>query len=106
MLTVLVILCAGWMRPQNDGCALRAATLLEYANLLIENGQMDYVTANLWNNNPSVAGINYDLDYIRQHWSDGECRTLSRDAWRHCSACTVHVAFAALVFVVFDGGGG
>ncbi len=44
------------MRPQNDGPALRAATLIEYANALIAAGQKAYVTQYLWNSDVTQPG--------------------------------------------------
>ena len=37
----------GWMRPQNDAGAFRSIALINYANLLIQAGQLSYVTQNL-----------------------------------------------------------
>ena len=33
----------GWCRPQNDGPSLRATTLIMFARMLIQNGEMDFV---------------------------------------------------------------
>jgi hypothetical protein len=38
----------GWMRPQNDAGAFRSIALINYANLLIQAGQLSYVTQNLY----------------------------------------------------------
>jgi hypothetical protein len=38
----------GWMRPQNDAGAFRSIALINYANLLIQAGQISYVTQNLY----------------------------------------------------------
>ena len=37
----------GWMRPQNDAGAFRSIALINYANLLIQAGQLSYVAQNL-----------------------------------------------------------
>jgi hypothetical protein len=37
----------GWMRPQNDAGAFRSIALINYANHLIQAGQLSYVTQNL-----------------------------------------------------------
>lgn len=58
-----------WGRPQNDGPALRAITMIHWAQTLIQEGQEDYVRKNLYNfQAPSVIPI--DLQFIAQHWSD------------------------------------
>ena len=36
------------MRPQNDAGAFRSIALINYANLLIQAGQLSYVTQNLY----------------------------------------------------------
>ncbi|CAE6447014.1 unnamed protein product [Rhizoctonia solani] len=52
---------AGWGRPQRDGPALRATTMITYANSL---GASDsYVTGTIW---PLVK---LDLDYVAQYWN-------------------------------------
>ncbi len=38
----------GWMRPQNDAGAFRSIALINYANLLIQAGQISYVAQNLY----------------------------------------------------------
>ncbi|MCK4532430.1 alpha/beta fold hydrolase, partial [bacterium] len=61
-----------WGRPQNDGSALRAAALIDYANLLIEQGNIDEAL-NLYND-----VIKKDLDYVAEHW-ENRCFDLWED---------------------------
>jgi glucoamylase len=84
------VICAGWMRPQNDGCALRSVTLINYANQLIAAGQKDYVAANLWNSDPSQPGINHDLDYVLSNWNLD-----SGDPWEEVRGQVFFEKFAA-----------
>jgi hypothetical protein len=37
-----------WGRPQTDGPAIRATVLIEFANLLLDSGETDYVTSTLY----------------------------------------------------------
>jgi hypothetical protein len=60
-------------RPQRDGPALRATTFMLYANYLIANGNITWVTKNLW------PVIKLDLDYVQNYWN----RTT------YASACTL-----------------
>jgi glucoamylase len=62
-----------WGRPQNDGPALRALTLMRFANALIDKGEHDYVTQTLYN--PSLefekmGVIKRDLEYTAHHWQE------------------------------------
>ncbi|TRM63293.1 glycoside hydrolase family 15 and carbohydrate-binding module family 20 [Schizophyllum amplum] len=52
-----------WGRPQRDGPALRAITLITYGNYLLSNDNSSYVTDNLW---PVVQA---DLNYVVQYWN-------------------------------------
>lgn len=65
----------GWCRPQTDGPALRSATLIRFANILIENGQEDYVKQYLWTGSSAYNGgaIKYDLDWVINHWTENGC---------------------------------
>jgi len=66
----------GWMRPQNDGAALRAVTLINYANKLIAAGQKDWVLENLYSFDIGQPGIKKDVDYAARIWSEA-----SGDPW-------------------------
>jgi len=80
----------GWMRPQNDGPALRSVTLITYANALIAAGEKDFVSANLWNSDPSQPGINHDLDYVLSNWNLD-----SGDPWEEVRGQVFFEKFAA-----------
>lgn len=53
-----------WGRPQNDGPALRAATILDMAQLFLEEGNESYVRDTL------LPMITDDLDFICERWGD------------------------------------
>ncbi len=60
-----------WGRPQNDGPALRAITLIRYARQLIDAGEMDWVTKHLYASGlPAKTVIKKDLEYVSHHWMD------------------------------------
>ena len=52
-----------WGRPQRDGPALRAITLMSYINYLLANGGEDEATTKIW---PIIAN---DLNYVGQYWN-------------------------------------
>ncbi|KAJ3553980.1 hypothetical protein NM688_g3339 [Phlebia brevispora] len=52
-----------WGRPQNDGPALRATAIINYANWLIDHGNTSWVTNTLW------PVIKLDLDFVALHWN-------------------------------------
>jgi glucoamylase len=71
-----------WGRPQNDGPALRAITLSNLANSLLDAGQSAYVSKSLYDaQTPSQTVIKNDLEYVAAHWSD-----LSFDLWEEVLA--------------------
>lgn len=53
-----------WGRPQRDGPALRATTMIDYANHLCAQGQEDTVRSIIW---PIVQN---DLSYVAQNWNE------------------------------------
>lgn len=60
-----------WGRPQHDGPALRALTLINFANTLIEEGKMDYVVNTLYTPTlPALSVIKQDLEYTARHWNE------------------------------------
>lgn len=60
-----------WGRPQNDGPALRAITLIAFAHDLIREGQLQYVHKWLYDGEfPSHSVIKLDLEYVAHHWSN------------------------------------
>ncbi|ETS75535.1 Glucoamylase P [Pestalotiopsis fici W106-1] len=52
-----------WGRPQRDGPALRAIALIAYSNWLVDNGQQDTATSDVW---PIISN---DLSYVGQYWN-------------------------------------
>jgi len=65
----------GWCRPQTDGPGLTSASLIMFANLLLDDKQDAYVYQNLWTKDGSKNGgaIKYDLDWIVKHWQSEGC---------------------------------
>lgn len=66
-----------WGRPQNDGPALRATTLIRLAHLLLDQGREKLVREKLYD--PSVPArtvIKADLEFVSRHWGDS-----SFDLW-------------------------
>jgi glucoamylase len=58
-----------WGRPQDDGPALRAITLIRFANCLLEAGERDYVIRRLYTATmPAETGIKADLEYVSESW--------------------------------------
>jgi glucoamylase len=67
----------GWGRPQNDGPALRALTMIKFARILLQEGNQDYVLKNLYHGViPADSVIKKDLEYVAHHW-----RESSFDLW-------------------------
>ncbi|EED14459.1 glucoamylase precursor, putative [Talaromyces stipitatus ATCC 10500] len=52
-----------WGRPQRDGPALRATTLIAYGQWLVDNGYTSLALSNVW---PIVQN---DLAYVTQYWN-------------------------------------
>ncbi|KAL3435065.1 Six-hairpin glycosidase-like protein [Aspergillus tetrazonus] len=78
-----------WGRPQRDGPALRATTLIGFGNWLIDNGYSSYASNNIW---PIVRN---DLSYVAQYWSQS-----GYDLWEEVNSMsffTVAVQHRALV---------
>jgi glucoamylase len=69
-----------WGRPQNDGPAIRAATLTRLAQDLLASGddsKIAWVKQKLYDSaSPSNSVIKVDLDFVAQHWRDS-----SFDLW-------------------------
>jgi glucoamylase len=71
-----------WGRPQNDGPALRAMTLMRFARQLLAEGKNAYVQSALYDSTfPTNTVIKTDLEYIAKHWSDK-----SFDLWEEWKA--------------------
>ncbi len=68
-----------WGRPQNDGPATSAITLLKFASAyLSEGGSLDIVKQKIWDSNtyPHAAPVMRDLIYVAQNWASS-----SFDIW-------------------------
>lgn len=66
-----------WGRPQNDGPALRAITLIHWAFELLQEGQTNYVLTWLYRAElPAQTIIKADLEYVAREWRNG-----SFDLW-------------------------
>lgn len=59
-----------WGRPQNDGSALRALTLISFAFQQLAAGNRDYVTSTLYHPQAGTHGIKQDLEYVAHHWEE------------------------------------
>jgi glucoamylase len=77
----------GWCRPQTDGPGLRSATLVMFAQLLLEKGQTDYVK------NTLVDVIKKDLDWVLSNWQSDGC-----DLWEEVRSNDFYWGRAAYVF--------
>jgi glucoamylase len=66
-----------WARPQNDAPASRAIVLIGWANILLDEGQPDFVHRVLYNGLiPTNSVIKTDLEYTANHWQE-----TSFDVW-------------------------
>ncbi len=60
-----------WGRPQNDGPALRALSLIKFARILLKEGDQDYVLQFLYHGVlPADSVIKKDLEYVAHHWNE------------------------------------
>jgi glucoamylase len=72
---------APWGRPQNDGPALRASTLIRFAHRLLDQGREADVRARLYDPTlPSGTVIKADLEFVSHQW-----RAPSFDLWEEVS---------------------
>lgn len=62
-----------WCRPQNDGPALRALALTEWAHMLMGQGQVAKATALYDGQLPSTSAVKTDLEFVAHHWRDPSC---------------------------------
>jgi glucoamylase len=74
-----------WCRPQHDGPALRAITLIGLADRLLEAGDADqsaYVRDRLYDSRwPTASIIKTDLEFVAHHWRETSC-----DLWEETYA--------------------
>ena len=60
-----------WGRPQNDGPALRAITLVRVANLWLDEGLGSVVKEKLYRAElPAYTVIKADLEFVSHHWTE------------------------------------
>lgn len=60
-----------WGRPQNDGPAIRAISLIRWANVLISEGKESIVREKMYDAKFSATSpIKMDLEYVSHHWKD------------------------------------
>ena len=64
-----------WCRPQNDGPALRAMTLIHFARLLLDQNPGDsLVRQELYDGRiPTSSVIKADLEFVSHHWRESSC---------------------------------
>ncbi|KAG6845598.1 hypothetical protein H0H87_006651 [Tephrocybe sp. NHM501043] len=67
----------GWGRPQKDGPALRSIALITYANWLLEQKNVTYVTQKIW------PVVKLDLDYVTNRWNSS-----GFDLWEEVSSAS------------------
>lgn len=66
-----------WGRPQNDGPALRAISTIHIAEILLKEGQSQFVKEMLYDGKlPAETLIKKDLEYVAHNW-----RSPSFDLW-------------------------
>jgi len=69
-----------WGRPQNDGPAMRAATLTKLAFIWLKEGKESLVREYLYEQElPAHRVIKADLEYVSHHW-----RQTDFDLWEEC----------------------
>lgn len=60
-----------WGRPQNDGPALRAITLIEFARTLLREGEGELVRSFFYDGKiPTASVIKADLEFTAHHWRE------------------------------------
>ena len=58
-----------WGRPQTDGPALRALTLIRWAHVKLDEGATGYVESRLYNAADFNSLIKADLEYVSRNWN-------------------------------------
>ena len=72
-----------WGRPQNDGPALRAIALIEFAHKLLDENKEKVVRKYLYTRHmPAQSVIKTDLEYISHEWHN-PCVDLWEERWGH-----------------------
>ena len=100
-----------WGRPQNDGPALRALTLMRLANQWIASGQANRVLSLLYKpEQPATTVIKADLEYVSHHWNEPNIDLWEESYGMHfytlISQMTAMNEGAKLAFVLGDSGAG
>lgn len=72
-----------WGRPQNDGPALRAMTLIRFARRMLDDGDAAYVAALYDGRLPTHSVIKADLEYVSHHWQDRDVDLWEETRGRH-----------------------
>lgn len=70
------VFAGSWCRPQTDGPALRAKTLIAYAQTLMKGGKSDDVKTYLWTGDDGQyngGAIKYDLEWVVANWDQNGC---------------------------------
>lgn len=65
-----VVYPCSWGRPQNDGPAIRALTMIHYAFSLLSEGKADAVRPLYQAELPASTPIKRDLEFIAHHWNE------------------------------------
>ena len=79
----------GWCRPQTDGPGLRSAALMDFAKILLANGQQSYVSDTL------APIIKTDLEWIFGNWQSDGC-----DLWEEVRSNDFFWGRAAFVYAL------
>ncbi len=63
-----------WCRPQNDGPALRAVTLIRLARRLLSVGESQLVRDEIYDGKiPTHSVVKADLEFVAHHWREKSC---------------------------------
>lgn len=74
----------GWGRPQNDGPALRAISMIKFARLMLKEGNQDYVLKKLYHGViPADSPIKKDLEYTAHHWREASFELWEEEMGMH-----------------------
>lgn len=92
-----------WGRPQNDGPATAAITLMEFANTYMANGgNLSMVKSRIYDStaNPSMAPVMKDLLFVASNWSSTSFDLWEEESSDHfytVSSCDHHSQYQPLV---------
>jgi glucoamylase len=99
----------GWGRPQNDGPALRALTLMKLANQWLNSGKGHKVTELLYRAEiPAMTLLKADLEFVSHHWNESNFDLWEETSGMHFYTLLVQMTAlnegAKLALVLGDGG--